>query len=359
MNFSTFGPPFHTTLPPMHQFTKFSEPMLLNGGVQNAVMVTAVQADTLQYVPVSHQEPSSSPPRLTTLTSSVQVSPTKYAPMMWENMPILTTIDSKMVVPPTTQANAPVWRLVGSNGEILEYQEAHDLVKPMHIKEEEKHLEDSKMWSEAIHPDYPEMGHPQLGSMHVIMEQEQETAHMEQKQGQAFDEVPPNGKKKRTRKAKVKEKKPKYRPGEIRVSTALDGSTLFCCPECNMAYADRYELDQHMSTHKLERRFKCDECGATLKRKEHLDQHKRGHSTERPFVCSICMKGFKRNEHLTRHYVIHTGDKNFSCNECGKAFSRKDHLHKHAQTHMAKRVKTEMTLQTPPPHETELILSQC
>jgi len=71
MNFSTFGTPFQTTLPPMHQFTKFSEPMLLNGGVSNAVMVTTVQADTLQYMPMSH-EPSS-PPRLTTLTSSVQV----------------------------------------------------------------------------------------------------------------------------------------------------------------------------------------------------------------------------------------------------------------------------------------------
>lgn len=124
-----------------------------------------------------------------------------------------------------------------------------------------------------------------------------------------------------------------------------------------------------MGTHKLERRFKCEDCGATLKRKEHLDQHKRGHSTERPFVCNICMKGFKRNEHLTRHYVIHTGDKNFTCQECGKAFSRKDHLHKHAQTHMAKRVKAEMTdmslLQQQSEHENEEmmiaspILTQC
>lgn len=135
----------------------------------------------------------------------------------------------------------------------------------------------------------------------------------------------------------------KGRPGEIRLSTALDGSTLFCCPECHMAYPERSMLDQHMSGHRLERRFVCNVCGAGLKRKEHLDQHKRGHSNERPFVCSLCLKGFKRNEHLTRHYVIHSGEKGHCCSECGKRFSRKDHLHKHAQTHIARRVKAELT----------------
>jgi hypothetical protein len=62
--------------------------------------------------------------------------------MMWENMPILTTIDNKMVMPPSTQSNAPVWRLVGANGEILEYQDAHDMCKPIQIKEE-KNMEAS------------------------------------------------------------------------------------------------------------------------------------------------------------------------------------------------------------------------
>jgi len=56
--------------------------------------------------------------------------------MMWENMPILTTIDNKMVMPPSTQSNGPVWRLVGANGEILEYQDAHEMCKPIQIKEE-------------------------------------------------------------------------------------------------------------------------------------------------------------------------------------------------------------------------------
>jgi uncharacterized Zn-finger protein len=156
------------------------------------------------------------------------------------------------------------------------------------------------------------------------------------------EEIPAMSPKKRKKK-KSPRKAPRPKPGEIRLSTALDGSTLFCCPECYMAYPDRDMLEQHLAGHKQERRFVCNVCGAGLKRKEHLDQHKRGHSDERPFVCTVCMKGFKRNEHLTRHYVIHSGNKSHACVECGKAFSRKDHLHKHVQTHIAKRVKAEMS----------------
>nr|CAD7446130.1 unnamed protein product [Timema bartmani] len=87
--------------------------------------------------------------------------------------------------------------------------------------------------------------------------------------------------------SKRKKKRPskrKPRPGEIRILSALDGSPLFCCPECDVAYPDKDLLEQHMTGHKLERRFICNICGAALKRKEHLDQHKKGHSDERPFV---------------------------------------------------------------------------
>lgn len=138
------------------------------------------------------------------------------------------------------------------------------------------------------------------------------------------------------------EKKMKFRAktGEIKITMAIDGSTLYCCPECNLAFADKSEIEQHIQGHIQERKYQCKECGAMLKRKEHLDQHMRGHSDERPFKCPVCQKAFKRNEHLTRHYVIHSGDKNFTCNVCHKAFSRKDHLNKHAQTHLGiKRTK--------------------
>lgn len=124
-------------------------------------------------------------------------------------------------------------------------------------------------------------------------------------------EVDINGKVKKKRKYKKKPPKPKPpKPGQVHIATALDGTILFCCPECQMAYPDKSNLEQHLVVHKIDRRYICDICGAGLKRKEHLERHKLGHSPERPYICSVCMKGFKRKEHLNLHFVIHSGDKN-------------------------------------------------
>lgn len=61
--------------------------------------------------------------------------------------------------------------------------------------------------------------------------------------------------KRRKKKKTVKEKKPRPKPGEIRLTTALDGSTLYCCPECHMAYPDKGLLEQHLLGHTMERRY--------------------------------------------------------------------------------------------------------
>lgn len=150
-------------------------------------------------------------------------------------------------------------------------------------------------------------------------------------------------KKKKYKKKPPKPKKPK--PGQVHIATALDGTTLFCCPECHMAYPEKELLEQHLVGHKIERRFICDICGAGLKRKEHLERHKLGHNPERPFVCSVCMKGFKRKEHLNLHFVIHSGEKTEICGECGKGFYRKDHLRKHARSHFTRRAKEQQQQQ--------------
>lgn len=117
-------------------------------------------------------------------------------------------------------------------------------------------------------------------------------------------------KSKKKRKYKKKPPKPKRpKPGQVHIATALDGTVLFCCPECHRAYPEKENLEQHLTTHKIERRFICDICGAGLKRKEHLERHKLGHNPDRPYVCSVCLKGFKRKEHLNLHFVIHSGEK--------------------------------------------------
>lgn len=151
--------------------------------------------------------------------------------------------------------------------------------------------------------------------------------------------------KKKKKKKSTKEKKPRPKPGEIRLTTALDGSTLYCCPECHMAYPEKELLEQHLVGHTMERRFVCDICGAGLKRKDHLTRHKQSHNPERPYVCSVCLKAFKRKEQLTLHFVIHSGEKRHICPECGKGFYRKDHLRKHTRSHIARRVKAELSQQ--------------
>ncbi|XKL61074.1 hypothetical protein PGB90_008131 [Kerria lacca] len=156
-----------------------------------------------------------------------------------------------------------------------------------------------------------------------------------------------NTNKKKKRKKPSKEKKPKPKPGEIRMTTALDGSTLFCCPECHMAYPDKNLLEQHLLGHTIERRFFCDICGAGLKRKDHLTRHKQSHNPDRPHACSVCSKAFKRKEQLALHYVIHSGEKRHVCTECGKGFYRKDHLRKHTRSHIARRVKAELSQYIP------------
>ncbi|XP_065081855.1 fez family zinc finger protein erm [Ochlerotatus camptorhynchus] len=152
-------------------------------------------------------------------------------------------------------------------------------------------------------------------------------------------------KKKKKKKKPPKERKPRPKPGEIQVRTALDGSPLFLCPECQMAYPERELLEQHLIGHNLERRFICDICNAALKRKDHLTRHKQSHNPERPFVCTICLKAFKRKEQLTLHIVIHSGEKRHICQECGKGFYRKDHLRKHTRSHIARRLKAELQAQ--------------
>ncbi|XP_052898141.1 transcription factor Sp3-like isoform X1 [Anopheles moucheti] len=152
----------------------------------------------------------------------------------------------------------------------------------------------------------------------------------------------PSGKARKKRKYKTKPPKPKrQKPGQVHIATAIDGTVLFCCPECHMAYPEKECLEQHLVVHKIERRFICDICGAGLKRKEHLERHKLGHNPERPFICNVCEKGFKRKEHLNLHYVIHSGVKTEICNDCGKGFYRKDHLRKHIKSHLTKRLKEE------------------
>lgn len=69
-------------------------------------------------------------------------------------------------------------------------------------------------------------------------------------------EIDSNGKVKKKRKIKKKPPKPKRpKPGQVHIATALDGTILFCCPQCQMAYPEKESLEQHLAVHhKVDRR---------------------------------------------------------------------------------------------------------
>ncbi|KAK9508805.1 hypothetical protein O3M35_006272 [Rhynocoris fuscipes] len=134
----------------------------------------------------------------------------------------------------------------------------------------------------------------------------------------------------------------KRKLGDVRIVTSADGSRLYCCPECQMAYPDKNLLEPHLASHKIERRFVCAVCGAGLKRKEHLDRHQLSHTDDRPYSCAACPKTFKRNEHLARHYIIHSGekaqmDRRFVCGVCGLGHARREQLERHQLSHSQER----------------------
>lgn len=85
------------------------------------------------------------------------------------------------------------------------------------------------------------------------MESSQMTENGEE--GDEKIEVDSNGKLKKKRKMKKKPPKPKRpKPGQVHIATALDGTILFCCPECQMAYPEKESLESHLAVHKIERR---------------------------------------------------------------------------------------------------------
>lgn len=82
-----------------------------------------------------------------------------------------------------------------------------------------------------------------------------DNSHVENGEDIEKSEIDANGKVKKKRKVKKKPPKPKRpKPGQVHIATAIDGTILFCCPECSMAYPEKESLEQHLAVHKIERR---------------------------------------------------------------------------------------------------------
>ncbi len=100
-------------------------------------------------------------------------------------------------------------------------------------------------------------------------------------------------------------------------------TTRFSCPQCDVSFVLKAQLEKHMALHSPSSQS-CKTCNKTFANVYRLQRHMISHeeSTElRKFKCPECGKAFKFKHHLKEHIRIHSGEKPFECPNCGKRFS--------------------------------------
>ncbi|KAL7636574.1 UNVERIFIED_CONTAM: hypothetical protein RMT77_013351 [Armadillidium vulgare] len=134
------------------------------------------------------------------------------------------------------------------------------------------------------------------------------------------------------------------------------------CRVCNVFFADRKILGNHMGYHNTARQFGCSECGYRFFTEKALEGHKklhsplcknrcpfcpfrtfragrvkqhvRSHTGERPYECKICDFATTSSEILRGHIRSHTLSKElFKCTKCDKCYTSKYKLNTHEQMH--------------------------
>ncbi|GJQ81013.1 hypothetical protein Trydic_g23441 [Trypoxylus dichotomus] len=129
--------------------------------------------------------------------------------------------------------------------------------------------------------------------------------------------------------------------GATECNTLTDGDSLESCPdtrpgnlpfkckECDLQFAKKGLLRQHMNRHSLVAKFPCDECGKMFKYKHHVERHKMIHKTEGSYKCDICSKTFTLLIALRKHSETCEKEAEIPCDECGKTFKYKHHVANH------------------------------
>ncbi|XP_046725087.1 zinc finger protein 436-like isoform X2 [Silurus meridionalis] len=111
----------------------------------------------------------------------------------------------------------------------------------------------------------------------------------------------------------------------------------YICPDCPEKFQDFVARNQHLRSHRGEKKHVCDKCNRRFGDLASYDRHMRIHSGEKPYTCNVCERSFTQAGHLKSHMRLHTGERPFMCEQCGKCFnhnvSLKNHLQKHHHGH--------------------------
>ncbi|KAF6199526.1 hypothetical protein GE061_007552 [Apolygus lucorum] len=263
MNFSPFGNHFATAIPTIHQFAaKFTHEGTTTTGVAT------------QTTPINEEPMVTSSNRYGNQFTQ-QVAPVKYqrdsSTQITENM-------IPTASPTHKYQNDHFSPLLGYNQNEKRYDEANMQTEDICnlVKREEKHENGNGGYPPTSAPGMPPswqsiatpgstvadyLSHLPAStlpiSLHHFLKYSADTIKKDQEPEHQPPPPPPPQPdlKKKKKKKPPKEKKPRPKPGEIRLTTALDGSTLYCCPECHMAYPDKGLLEQHLLGHTMERRY--------------------------------------------------------------------------------------------------------
>jgi hypothetical protein len=86
----------------------------------------------------------------------------------------------------------------------------------------------------------------------------------------------------------------------------------FACSICGHRCVTQQQLNNHLTTHSREKKFKCDYpgCGKVFGVKTALSTHKRTHTNEKPFSCRWCGDSYSDSSNLSKHRkTVHEDDK--------------------------------------------------
>ncbi|KAI8781224.1 CAunnamed protein product, partial [Biomphalaria glabrata] len=106
------------------------------------------------------------------------------------------------------------------------------------------------------------------------------------------------------------------------------------CEICGKECFNKFQLKEHMHTHKEGQGYICWICGQSFRSRNCFNSHVfHKHNQIRKYKCKVCEKCFKTWTQLKVHVRSHTGERPFSCTECEHRSSTQGNMRLHLTTH--------------------------
>lgn len=105
------------------------------------------------------------------------------------------------------------------------------------------------------------------------------------------------------------------------------------CQHCQQTFSEMSQLECHISAEHSGELLVCKFCAKSFTLKSALRRHEKSHSGVKPYQCKYCPRKFKDNSTCIVHIRTHTGEHPFQCPECHKDFKQLANLKVHTYRH--------------------------